>query len=177
MLADACCSCCSCCCCCCCSCSISCCCGGVDLDTNVVFAVPVNVVPTVVVLVPTESRSRSRAEAKDSVRDDDDGLETCLRRPLTPIPNAPVREGPKIVCVCLRPVAPGKPEMLRGLVVPVEVGSPPLLPPPSSDSSGESGGLGDVAPSSGHFVGSAREAAVMYGFVGNVGLKEIRRGP
>jgi hypothetical protein len=146
----------------------------------VVFAVPVDVVLAVVVLVPTESSSRSRAEAKDPVReDDDDGLETCLRRPLTPIPNAPVREGPKIVCVCLRPVAPGKPEMLRGLVVPVpaEVGSPPLLPPPSSDSSGESGGLGDVAPSSGHFVTSAREAAVMYGFVGNVGLKEIKRGP
>jgi len=149
------------------------------LDMNVVFAVPVDVVPTVVVLVPTESSSRSRAEAKDPVRDDDDdGLETCLRRPLTPMPNAPVREGPKIVCVCLRPVAPGKPETLRGLDVPAEAGSPLPLPlPPPSESSGDSGGLGDVMPSSGHFVTSAREAAVMYGFVGKVGLKEIRRGP
>lgn len=140
-----------------------------------VFAV--DAVLTVEALVPTASRSRSRswAEARDLVCDDDDGLETCLRRPLTPMPNAPVREGPKIVCVCLRPVAPGKPEILRGLMVPAEAGSP--LPPPSaSESPGESGGLGDV-PSSGHFVTSAREAAVMYGFVGKVGLKEIRRGP
>jgi hypothetical protein len=93
------------------------------------------------------------------------------------MPNAPVREGPKIVCVCLRPVAPGKPEMLRGLVVPEEAGSSPPSPPPPSESSGDRGGLWEVMPSSGHFVASAREAAVMYGFVGNVGLKEIRRGP
>jgi len=143
----------------------------------VLFAVDV-VLLSVVALVPTASRSRSRswAEARDPLRDDDgDGLETCLRRPLTPMPNAPVREGPRIVCVCLRPVAPGKPEMLRGLVVPTEAGSPLPLPSPS-ESPGESGGLGDM-PSSGHFATSAREAAVMYGFVGKVGLKEIRRGP
>jgi len=145
----------------------------------VLFAVDV-VLLTVVALVPTESRtsrSRSWAEARDPLRDDDgDGLETCLRRPLTPMPNAPVREGPKIVCVCLRPEAPGKPEMLRGLVVPAEAGYPLPLSPPSSESSGESGGLGDM-PSSGHLFASAREAAVMYGFVEKVGLKEIRRGP
>jgi hypothetical protein len=140
----------------------------------VLFAVDVVLltVVAVVLLVPIASRSRSRAEARDPLRDDDDdGLEICLRRPLTLMPNAPVREGPKIVCVCLRPVAPGNPEILRGLMVPAEVGSPS-----PSESSEESGGLGDM-PSSGHFVASAREAAVMYGFVGKVGLKEIKRGP
>lgn len=68
------------------------------------------------------------------------------------MPSAPVREGPRIVCVYLSLVAPGKPEMLRGRV--------PDAAPEPSDSSGESGGLGGVV-SSGHFVASASEAAVM----------------
>jgi len=72
------------------------------------------------------------------------------------MPKAPVREGPKIVCVYLSFVAPGKPDILRGRMPDAD---PPSLPP-SSDSSGESGGLGGEA-SSGHLVVSEREAAVM----------------
>jgi hypothetical protein len=70
------------------------------------------------------------------------------------MPIAPVLEGPKIVCVYLSFVAPGKPDILRGRV-------PDAEPPrPSSDSSGESGGLGGET-NSGHLVVSEREAAVM----------------
>lgn len=70
------------------------------------------------------------------------------------MPSAPVRDGPKIVCVYLSLVAPGKPDMLRGRDAPPDDAAPP------SDSSGESGGLGGEV-SSGHFVASASEAAVM----------------
>jgi len=70
------------------------------------------------------------------------------------MPNAPVLEGPKIVCVYLSFVAPGKPDILRGRE------PDPEPPPPPSDSSGESGGLGGEA-SSGHLTVSEREAAVI----------------
>jgi len=92
------------------------------------------------------------------------GAAAARRRPLTPIPSAPVRDGPRIVCECLSPVAPGNPDILRGR----DAGP--------SASSGESGGLGGVV-SSGHFAVSASEAAVTYGLLGKEGLKEMRRGP
>jgi hypothetical protein len=77
------------------------------------------------------------------------------------MPNAPVLEGPKIVCVYLSFVAPGKPDILRGRVPDAEpLPLPPPPPPLPSDSSGESGGLGGEA-SSGHLTTSEREAAVM----------------
>ena len=135
-----------------------------------VLAVPIVVDVVVLAVVPTTSRSLSLAlmsvplvDAVVVVVCDSFAAATCLRRPPTPIPNTPVRVGPKIVCECLRPVAPGNPEMLRGLTAPTEADPPPAplpLPLSPSESSGESGGL-EGSPSSGHFVVSAREAAAM----------------
>jgi hypothetical protein len=119
------------------------------LDVIVVVELVVVVVMVVlIVLVVVSPPSSSRADSSDTVCED--SLESPRRRPPTPMPSAPVREGPRIVCVYLSLVAPGKPEMLRGRVPDAE----------PSDSSGESGGLGGVV-SSGHFVASASEAAVM----------------
>jgi len=135
-----------------------------------VLAVLVVDVVVVLAIVPTASRSLSLALMGVPlvvvvvivvvvVVCDSFTAATCLRRPPTPIPSTPVRDGPKIVCECLRPVAPGNPEMLRGLAAPTEA-DPPPLPLSPSESSGESGGL-EGSPSSGHFVVSAREAAAM----------------
>ncbi|KAH9958014.1 hypothetical protein BC827DRAFT_1221610 [Russula dissimulans] len=123
------------CCCCCCSC------GGGEMAMAITVAV---VVVVLAVLALPASRSLFSR--------DDNGLEMARRRPLTPIPSAPVRDGPRIVCECLSPVAPGNPDMLRGR---------------------------DVGPSasSGHLALSASEAAVTYGLVRKEGLKEMRRGP
>jgi hypothetical protein len=77
------------------------------------------------------------------------------------MPNAPVLEGPRIVCVYLSFVAPGKPDILRGRMPFAEPLPLPLPPPPfPSDSSGESGGLGGET-SSGHLTESESDAAVM----------------
>jgi len=119
------------------------------------MAIAVGFVVLAVLVLPASRSLLSR---------DATSLGTARRRPLTPIPSAPVRDGPRIVCEYLSPVAPGNPEMLRGR----EAGP--------SASSGESGGLGGVV-SSGHFAVSASEAAVTYGLVGKEGLKEMRRGP
>jgi hypothetical protein len=148
---------------CCCSCCST---RGGDLDITEALAVA----GVLAALVPTGSRSLfswSCTLLAVAIDPACDRFETwCLRRPLTPMPNAPVRDGPKIVDEYLSPVAPGKPDMLRGLAFPLppppeEVGPPsPPLPLPPSELSGEIGGLG-IMPSSGHFVESAREAAVM----------------
>jgi hypothetical protein len=118
----------------------------VVLVVVVLLAVVVLIVEPVVVLVTVVSPS---PDSSDTVCEDS-LAESPRRRPPTPMPIAPVREGPRIVCVYLSLVAPGKPEMLRGRVPDAE----------PSDSSGESGGLGGVV-SSGHLVASASEAAVM----------------
>lgn len=73
-------------------------------------------------------------------------------------------EGPSIVEVYLRPLAPRGLETLRVCV------------DPSGGSSGESGGLGGDA-NSGHLLTSAREATLIYGLVEKEGLKEMRREP
>jgi hypothetical protein len=119
----------------------------VVLVVLIVLVVPVIVLVVVLVIVIVVSPS---PDSSDTVCEED-SLTSPLRRPPTLMPSAPVREGPRIVCVYLSLVAPGKPEILRGRV-------PDAAEP--SDSSGESGGLGGKA-SSGHFVASAREAAVM----------------
>jgi hypothetical protein len=139
---------------CCCCCSWR----GGDLDVIVVvLVVPtvlvivlVIVLVVVLVIVIVVSPSPSPYDSSDTVCEED-RLASPRRRPPTLMPSAPVREGPRIVCVYLSFVAPGKPEMLRGRVPDAEE---------PSDSSGESGGLGGKA-SSGHFVASASEAAVM----------------
>lgn len=74
----------------------------------------------------------------------------------------PVREGPKMVWVYFKPVAPGNPEACRMRV-------------PSASSS-DRGGL-DGADSSGHRSTSAKEAATIYGLEEKDGFKEMRRGP
>ena len=125
------------------------------------------VAPVVVLLIALTVVSPS-PDSIDTVCREEDSAVAARRRPPTPMPSAPVRDGPRIVCVYLSLVAPGKPEMLRGRV--------PDAAAPPSDSSGESGGLGGAA-SSGHFVASASEAAVMYGLVAKEGSKEMRRGP
>jgi hypothetical protein len=137
----------------------------VALTVLAVMLIALAVVPVVVVLVALNVVSPS-PDSIDTVCSEDSAA--ARRRPPTPMPSAPVRDGPSIVCVYLSLVAPGKPDTLRGRV--------PDAAAPPSDSSGESGGLGGTA-SSGHFVASASEAAVMYGLVAKEGSKEMRRGP
>lgn len=94
---------------------------------------------------PTAGRGCDSERLTDSLR----GIEIDPRFPLTRSPSAPARDGPMMVVVYLRPVAPGKPVDLLG------------RPPFASSSLG--GGLLGMA-SSGHLSTSANPASTTYGF-------------
>ena len=99
-----------------------------------------------------------RGRDTDRRRESREVLATELRLPVVRIPSAPTLEGPRIVVVYLRPVAPGNPDGL----------------PPDSSSLGA--GLDGIA-SSGHRSTSASPASTTYGLARYDGSNEMSLGP